>query len=187
MTTLLSDQELKSKPALRATMARAAMSRATRRIVRYNWYAAEYAAGIAPSVEEMIDYGSIAAVAYHDEGIEFGLALDTGMKLMSQWAYNEGKGVVTTAKVMVADGDKYGHGSLASPGFRMPDYIEQEYAVIELIDWLSLEPEEIQVLTMHAEAYTFAEISESMGLSVYVTRALHKAACSKAKEALDGA
>lgn len=183
---LLSDIELKSQPSLRAAMTRAAMSRATRRVVRYNWYAAGHAVGVAPSVEEMIDYGTVAAVAYHEDGQEFGLALDSGIKLMSSWAYNELKGVITTAKVVTNEtGQKYAPGCITGGTIMVPAYMEIEYNTIELIASLPLDNDETTVLMMHAHAYTFEEISEEMGLSLGAVKGTYRLACSKAAEILD--
>ena len=184
---LLSDTELKSQPSLRAAMTRAAMSRAIRRVVRYNWYAAGHAVGVAPSVEKMIDYGTVAAVAYHDEGIEFGLALDSGIKLMSSWAYNELKGVITTAKVVTNEtGQKYAPGCIASANVLPPAYEQAEFNIIDLTVGLALDDDETKVLMMHAHAYTFEEISEEMGLPLGAVKGTYRLACSKAAEALDG-
>jgi hypothetical protein len=182
---LLTDHELKADLPLRSAMVRASMRRATRRIVKYNWYAAGHAVGVAPSVEEMIDYGALATVAYHDEGMEFGKALQAGIKLMSSWAYNEGKGVVTTAKVMVGDtGNKYAPGSVVGP-VEMPGYDELEFNTVELVASLpELDRPERQALLMRAHAFTFTEIGAQLRVPTSKAEEIFETACSKARDVL---
>ena len=107
-----SEQRLRNDLVHRTTITRGVMYKATHRIVKWNWYQAGHRVGAMPSRNQMADYGTIAALAYFDEGMEFSKALHRGMQMMSSYASDEGKGVVTTAKAIVEPGHKYTAGSV---------------------------------------------------------------------------
>jgi hypothetical protein len=138
---LKSDDYLHSNLTERTSLVRAAMYRATRRIQGFNWYTAGVGTQVVPSQEAMIEYGTIAAIAYHDEGIEFGQALAQGIKLMSSWTYNEGKGTLTRAKGMLEDGYAWGVGSVAFE--TIPDHAMTD-PDMDLVELLDLDLEEIR-------------------------------------------
>ncbi len=178
---LLDDRTLRADIVQRTSIVRGVMFKASHTILRYNWYAAGYVAGAMPSRNEMIQYGTVAALAYYDEGDTFSSSLKRGVKMMSAMAYNEGKGVVTRAKAMQEDGNAYAPGSTPFAATKMAEKSYEDTFGFELIDELEslpLDPQEVEALTMRAYDYTPAEIARECGKGTL------ESACEKAREAL---
>ena len=164
---LLSDDQLHLDPIRRTSIVQASMSRATHTIINYNWYAAGLYVGAMPSIQEMIEYGTVWSVVYHDEGADLSTAIFEGIRAMSDLAWNEGKGVVTRAKKMLAPGHKYGTGSIPSRyagAYVLADTPEEEHFDLNTkIASLGLEPAEERVLVLTAHGYTPQDILDELG------------------------
>ncbi|KKM73882.1 hypothetical protein LCGC14_1405910 [marine sediment metagenome] len=176
---LLSEETLRADLVQRTSVVRGVMFNNTHRIRNYNWYTAGVLTGSMPSVNEMADYGTVAALAYYDEGMTFGEALQLGIKMMSAMAQSEGKGAVTRARRMLEDGHKYGVGSFPTvPTYQVLDQLiegdEDAFDAGDVLASLPLEPKEVEALLLRAETYTLKEIDQRVGHGV-LARARKKA------------
>lgn len=176
---LLSEETLRADLVQRTSVVRGVMFNNTHRIRNYNWYTAGVLTGSMPSVDEMADYGTVAALAYYDEGMTFGEALQLGIKMMSAMAQSEGKGAVTRARRMLEDGHKYGVGSFPTvPTYQVLDQLiegdEDAFDAGDVLASLPLEPKEVEALLLRAETYTLKEIDQRVGHGV-LARARKKA------------
>ena len=176
---LLSEETLRGDLVQRTSVVRGVMFNNTHRIRNYNWYTAGVLTGSMPSVDEMADYGTVAALAYFDDGMEFGKALLLGIKMMSAMAQSEGKGAVTRARRMLEDGHKYGVGSFPTvPTYQVLDQLidgdEDAFDAGDVLASLPLEPKEVEALLLRSEAYTLKEIDQRVGHGV-LARARKKA------------
>ena len=156
------------------------MFNASRKISRFNWFVAGKMAGCMPTLDQMTDYGTIATLAYYDEGLTLPEACYLGVKLMSSYAWDEGRGVVTTAKAITTE-FKYAASTFATGNnyADVPDLGRRGEDPLLLLDELSsldLEPEERAALVLTSEDYTPEEIAGQLGMDVL------KSALAKVRE-----
>lgn len=182
----LTEDQLKIYPTRRTSIVRASMFKATQTTINYNWFAAGHYVGAMPTVEELINYGTVTSVAYNEEGMNLSESIFEGIKAMNRWAWDEGKGVVTRAKKMLPQGQKYGAGSVPSAYIRDETANTPEADYFDLntqIASLGLEPAEERVLVLTAHGYTSQDLLDELG--EHAEKILEEA-LNKAKVGWDG-